>query len=341
MIQNDLIAELATQLGVERPMALGLLDGLFRAMVAELLAVRKLSLRGIGSFLLTHIPLQKTRSSSGVVYTPPCNKLLFESRLTGADDTVRLAVSRLMMKEDEARRFAQSVAAVFSSALKEQRDISLNGFGRFCRENGIYGFLAEPALEKLLNREYEELREIVLPGEGSVQSRRERNPYRYFISLSALLTLIVLVSVFYYWKLPPFFAVSTAKHSENMDGASLQKHPETVARESLQLRSPERQAGGAADSVTLEKGEYTLVLATFRKEVTARKELVPFRSAGIVTFVWPASVDGVQYYRLMTGRFSTYAAAAEHRKSLPRKIAERSYIQHVIKRAVLHGEKEL
>ncbi len=341
MTQSDLIAEFAALLGVERPVALSTMEGFFRAMQAELLVAQKLSLKGVGSFQITHTPLQKTRSSSGIVYTPPCNKVLFERRMSGRDDSVRLAVSRLSMSEDEALRFSRSFAAVFSRALKEQREVTLNGFGRFSSVNGRYGFLAEPAMEQLLNCEYINLREIVLSGEeGSLRPGRERNPYRYFLSLFALLILIVLAAVFY-WKPLHIFALSTAEPPQRVSGVAAEKAPEATGKPSVQPRSPERLAGGAADSVTLEQGEYTLVLATFRREKTAIKELAPLRAQGITTFVWPASVDGVDYYRLMTGKFSTYAAAAEQMKRLPKKVAARSYIQHVIKRVILHGEKEL
>jgi len=95
------------------------------------------------------------------------------------------------------------------------------------------------------------------------------------------------------------------------------------------------------DSLKLFKGDYAIVLATFKTEKGAHQQLVPLRSSGIKAFVWPSSMDGTKYFRLMTGRFANYTAASERLRGMPKKMVDGAYIQQVKTTVVLHGEKGL
>ena len=59
MINHDLIEELAGLLNVDTQESGRLLNAFFSAMVTGLLAERKLSVKGLGSFSVSHVPLKK------------------------------------------------------------------------------------------------------------------------------------------------------------------------------------------------------------------------------------------------------------------------------------------
>ena len=89
MTNRDFIEELAQRLDVEIQEADRLLNGFYSGMVTELLAVRKLSIEGLGTFTVKHIPLKKTSTALSFIYTPPCNILVFDSRFDKAHEKSR------------------------------------------------------------------------------------------------------------------------------------------------------------------------------------------------------------------------------------------------------------
>jgi nucleoid DNA-binding protein len=341
MTNLDYIEQLAVLLDLERQTARSLLTGFSNAIVAELLAVRKLSLKGLGSFAVNHIPAAKKSTSSSIIYTPPSNRLTFSRKMSGADDTVRLAVSRLSMSQADAEHFARSLAALFSGAVQQQREIRLNGLGRFALEQGVYSFFPERSIEELLNREYQDLEEVVLPQHQQSGDNGDRKKLPYILLLSAFMIAGVLI-IFLINRYPVSdFFTSRAKEPDKLSHAVVQKGTEESAGNSAQALHPDPSSAGAADSLVLEKDDYTIVLATFRKESTIRQEQLRFAAKGVVTFICPPVVRKTKYYRLMTGKFASHNAASERFRQLPEKTARDSYIHQVIERVVLHGEKGL
>ena len=336
MTNFDLTEELAGLLAVERPEAVRLLDSFSGAMAGELLASKKLALGGVGSFSVIYVPSEKKESVSGIVYTPPRNMLVFDRRSSGGDDTLRLGVSRMSMSQDEALLFSRSILTLLSGAVQQQREIRLNGFGSFSLENGVYGFFPDRSLEELLNREYLDLEELVLPLNDSSPGGRERKKLPPVLIVSSLLSAALLFAVLYSWRPDTLFSVGvqrpeipavTAVH----DGTAIPDIPVQLAP----------AVGGALDSVVLEKGDYTIVLATFKKEDTAIKELAALRPKGIKSFVWEVSSGRVKYYRLVTGSFSGSSEAAGQIRGLSEKTQGSPYIQHIIRKVVLYGKKGL
>ena len=343
MINHDLIDELAGLLDVERQEAARLLNSFAGGMVAKLLNERKISLKGLGSFTVTHHPATKKSTASSIVYSPPCNRLNFSAQMSGGDDTLRLAVSRLSMSDGDAARFARSLVELFTAAVQRQSEICFNGFGRFTLEAGVYSFVPDRSLEELLNREYQNLEEVVLPQHELVPDKRD-GKLRYVWPLSALFLaglLIVLLYGFY----PEAFVFVSTSHQPHQGAVTASVQRNTAIAQKLPVQEVALNEakvlpmGGDADSVVLARGDYTIVLATFRSEKTALRELVALRSGGIVAFVWPASLEGTKYYRLTTGKFSTRSAAKEYFKAMPGTTASGAYIQQVIKSVVLHGKK--
>ncbi|MEI8185118.1 MAG: HU family DNA-binding protein [Chlorobiaceae bacterium] len=343
MINQDLIEELAKLLNVDTQESGRLLNGFFSAMVIELLAVRKLSIKGLGSFTVSHVPLKKKRNATGITYTPPCNKLFYHARISGTDDTSRIALLQLLKNSGEADRFGRTLATVFFNAINQQREIQINGLGCFSKEQGAYGFIPERSLEELLNREYQNLGEVILPQHDTSQDSNESKRFRYALPLALLFVAGVLLAALYYGNHEAIFKIQTILHPTGKVTSIVQSRRLTVPQKpQLAVASKDlSRVSALVDSLDMEKGEYTIVLETFRLEQTALKERTRINEKGIVAYVWPVSGNGNKYYRLVTGKFSTRESAVEHLKGMPEKIAGSAYIQQVVKKGVFYGRKGL
>ncbi|MEI7695372.1 MAG: HU family DNA-binding protein [Chlorobium sp.] len=336
MIKSDLTEELAGLLDMERQEAASLFNGFCGAMVAELLAFRRLSVKGLGSFYVAHVPATKKSAGATTIFAPPINKLRFESTLSSGDETLSLAVSRLSMSQGEAARFARTLATLFSSAMQHEKEILLNGLGRFALEEGAYSFFPERTLEELLNREYQELKEVVLPHHE--QSGSEKRAFGSVVPITFVAVLALLLALWY----GKYSHSTKALPSKEVKSPVVQ--PQTPAQP--RIASVTTSAGAlasrsVADSLVLVKGDYAIVLATFESEKRALVELAPLRSAGINAFIWQASMDGMKYFRLMTGKFASREAAAEQLKGMPRNIVRGAYIQQARQTVVVYGKKGL
>lgn len=333
MINYDLAEELASQLDLETHEGASLFNGFCGAMVAELLAFRKLSIKGLGSFSVTHIPATKRSNGSVMIFAPPLNKLRFDGALSSGDETISLAVTRLLMSQGEAARFARALSTLFTAALQQEKYINLNGLGRFALEDGAYSFFPDRTLEELLNREYQDLKEVVLPHRETVM--REKGWPGYVLPLLLVILSGLLFAVLYGRFSSNTVFPLTAKVSKGV--VTTVHRSAGVVPSSASVRQRELPVA-AADSLLLVQGDYAIVLATFESEKRAIKELVPFRSAGIHAFLWPASMDGIKYFRLMTGRFATREAAAAQLKQMPAIMVIGAYIQQVKKNVVVYAK---
>ncbi len=244
------------------------------------------------------------------------------------------------MTQVEARRFGRILGKVFSRAVRQRSEIYISGFGKFSLESGSYRFIPESSLELLLNREYQDLTEVVLT------QHRARNgavkTFRYVVLFSAMLLLSVCAGFLYYSPQDVWFYFFKAPKVHDSVVSPVNRVTKVDRLESVQdtagmLSKQEK----AADSVVLVTDGYTIVLATFSNLATVHKEVLRLRKEGITVFVWPGYEKKIKYYRLITGSFSNRRAAVERLKRMPEKIGGRAYIQHVIKRVVLHGEKGL
>ncbi len=341
MMKSALIDELARLFDVEHEEAATLFNGFCGAMVAELLAFRKLSIKGLGAFYVTHVPATKQSSGTSVIFAPPVNKLRFESSLSSGDETVPVAMSRLAMNQHEATRFARCLATLFAAAMQQEQEIHLNGLGRFALEDGAYSFFPEHTLEELLNREYQDLKEVVLPTqESKAVTKSDWKMPRAALPIAAAMMVIALLAVLYNsYSERIFSAASTSQHqsAERMTiGATDKQHTPPSPQ-----KSPKPSVIAVADSLVFQKGEYALVLSTFESEQKAFRELVPLRATGINAFIWPAFMGGNKYFRLTTGQFATREAANEQLKLIPARMANGAYIQQVKKTVVVYGEKGL
>jgi len=336
MINYELTEELARQLDLETHEAASLFNRFCGAMVAELFAFRKLSIKGLGSFSVTHIPATKRSSGSAIIFAPPLNKLRFDGTLSSGDETISLAVSQLSMSQVEAGRFARALATLFTAALQQEKDINLNGLGRFALDDGAYSFFPDRTLEELLNREYQDLKEVVLPQHK--QFTGEKALPGYVLPLSAVILVGLLLAGLYGRFSLHTFSSSKARAVKSIATVVDRRAGIVAPPQSVSTAQHRELPGGVADSLVLVQGDYVLVLATFESEKRAIKELAPLRSAGINAFLWPAYMDGIKYFRLMTGRFASRDAAVEQLKRMPAKMVVGAYIQQVKKTVVVYAK---
>ena len=185
------------------------------------------------------------------------------------------------------------------------------------------------------------LGQVILPQHEEKKSERRSPGFILPLSVVVLVGLLLaIVSGRLSWST---FSPSTVEPSKSVatvvdrsSGAVAPAPPLSVPK-----AYPIKLPGGLADSLVLVKGDYAIVLATFETEKRAHQQITPLRSSGIKAFVWPTSMADTKYFRLMTGRFASYSAAAAKLKGMPPKMVEGAYIQQVKKTAVLHGEKGL
>ncbi len=348
--KNDgLSEELAEKLAIGVPEARHLLCAFSRGMAGELLATGNVSLGGVGSFSVAYVPSEKKTGASGIIYTSPRNRLVFDQRVTGRDDSRRIVLSGVTLGVGEAERFRKVFLSVFAAAVKQKKEIRLKGFGTFAHDDGSYTFFPERSFDELLNREYLNLDEIVLPLRDAspndpaiMKGRKNLRPL--MIAALFLIAAAILTGVFYLVTGPELLRYAQSdKTMEKVVAA-----PSPAESVSKPLTGPASGPSGAKaeaampESLVLGKGDYTIVLATFRKRETASGQAVFFRSGGVPVFVWPAKTGESRYFRLATGKFPTASAASETLSKMPPEVVDgQARIQKVTKEIVLHGEKEL
>jgi nucleoid DNA-binding protein len=346
---NDGLSEkFAERLSIGVPEARHLLCAISRSMSGELLASGSFSLGGVGTFSIAYVPSEKKTGASGIIYTSPRNRLVFDPKGSGRDDSRRIVPGWLSGADADSERCRKAFLAELSLAVKEKRDVRLKGFGTFASDDGNYTFFPERSFDELLNREYLNLDEVVLPpGDqdvsrtGSIAGRKTRRPFvtAGFLVLGGFLLLMFSLSGMP--GVPELFLMEAQpdRHVAASAGrVALPGHPAVLAA-SVPV---EQEHHAVTDSLALVKGDFTIVLATFRRAETAGMEARRIREEGIPVFVWPASLDGVDYFRIATGQYSTASEASDALREMKmRPDAQQACIQKVIKGVVLHGEKGL
>jgi nucleoid DNA-binding protein len=344
--KNDgLSEEIAERLSIGVPEARHLLCAISRGLAGELLATGNISLGGVGSFTVAYVPSEKKTGASGIIYTSPRNRLVFDSKVSGRDDSRRILLQGISTVDGDAERFRKAFCSVLGSAVRQKRDIRLKGFGTFADDGGIYTFYPERSFDELLNREYLNLDEVVLPirdpsatGTGGRIARKNKRPFLiagFLLSAGVLFGLLYLPGV----PEPREYGHAAVQPEQGISQPSAGEAAPKLSAETAAEARIVRDETAAADSLSLVKGNYTIVLETFRKAEKAAGEASRLRAEGVPVFVWPVSGEGIQYFRIATGKYSTAGGAAEALKNLPPGTETgKACIQKVIKAIVLHGE---
>jgi nucleoid DNA-binding protein len=349
MIDSSLTQKLMASLDCDEKEALRLLKNCGAAMVHYILASKKIAIKGLGVLTVRHIPLKKERQASGVTFVPPSNNLVYERREVGEGDIARLAISALSLSEHQAMRFSEVLASYFTVAFTAKQEITLPALGAFYADaDGLYGFHVAPSFTALLNREYCDLADIVVPvgNRWGLWQERFRALRPAFITVGAAGVLFTASLLLYRWfsEHPLQIVVPSTVSSAKAVKQSL--HAVAATASSMLESSTERPVTvlptpSFADSLQLERGAYAVVLATFQTERTAYEQVAVMRQAGIEAFVWPVFMEGTRYSRIMTGMFTTREAAEAHLKMLPEAFIKGAYVQKAKRNVVLYAKKRV
>ncbi|NTV66933.1 MAG: sporulation protein [Chlorobaculum sp.] len=333
---SDILARL---LGTAPDEAQRQLDRFAGGMTAELLDRKRLTVDGLGLFSVVHEQATRQATSSGTRYLPPGDRVAFEARKDRVGDAERIATGRLGMEAGEARRFAKALGDMVDAVKKGPGRLELRGFGSFTLVSGAFRFQPEASLEALLNIGYGGLKEIVIPERQAEKQTQPKSVESGGLKKVAL--FVAAVSIFASgWFLYRQFA------TDGFDLSSVGNSAESVvvAPVVLNAPSPAKAPGivpSSLDSLILQKGRYTVIVATYNTQKVARQEMARLSGGGRRVMIWPVKSGGVRYYRLVTGDFETRPAALDSMKAMPRKVAHNGYIQQAQKNVVLYGEQGL
>jgi len=304
------------------------------AMRSELLVNRPVPVPGLGVFFLRYCPAERRSGKGGVEYLPPRYRVVFERRIVSSAIFARMVSSNLSLEKEEMEEIAALFPVFLRDRLQERGEIVFPGFGRIASEHSVLGFSADASLEDFVNREYLNMTAIPL------LSKTTRFPMKHqgalFFAGAVAVACLAAVLLFFGGKKEPGGIPSSRQVTEL---AKAPLRPETASR-GPDANSQSRFFSGSG--VVLEPGEFTVVLATYRKQQTAEREMKRMSIPGAVLFVWPVTGSGKQYYRLAAGRFSSHveAEAWVDSSGLGRSTGTVS-IQRANRRVVLHGETGL
>lgn len=303
------------------------------AMRAELFENRLVPVPGFGVFLLRHCPAERRSGRDGVAFLPPRNQVVFEKRVVSDASFIRMISSRILLQQEETERLAVCFPALLNTMLQERGEIVFPGFGRFVSEPSGFMFTADQALDGLLNSEYHDLEAIPLSSHASVWTLKQKGVLLYTASG---VVLLILAGFFFFFVLQQNreFYVSEQRTAKK----ELPSRPEIFSG-SMPVADEGHPSSGSG--FFLQPGEYTVVLATYRKKQTAERERIRFDVPGSEVFIWPVTGNGRQYYRLAAGRFPNRGKAEAWMDSTGLGRTGKAYIQQANRRVVLHGEKGL
>jgi nucleoid DNA-binding protein len=336
---SDILARL---LGIAPDEAQRQLDRFAGGMTAELLDRKRLVVEGLGLFSVVHEQATRQATSVGTRYQPPKNRVAFEARKERTGDAERIATGRLRVEASEAKRFAKALAETFEAVKKGPGRLELRGFGSFTLVSGALRFQPEASLEALLNIGYEGLKEIVIP-EHSDEKQMHPVPEKPG-GLKKVAVFVAAVSIlacgwFLYRQFAPgrFDLPSAGGSAESVIAASVATVASSVPPSSI---APEF-VPSSPDSLTLQKGRYTVIVATFNTRKVVRQEMARLSEMGHRVWFWPVKSGSGRSYRIVTGDFGTRRSALDSMKSMPKGLPQHSYIQQAQKNVVLYGEQGL
>jgi nucleoid DNA-binding protein len=333
---SDILARL---LGIDPDEAQRRLDRFAGGLTAELLDCKRLTVDGLGLFSVVHEQATRQATSVGTRYQPPKNRVAFEARKERTGDAERIATGRLGVEASEAKRFAKALAETFEAVKKGPGRLELRGFGSFTLVSGALRFQPEASLEALLNIGYEGLKEIVIP-EHSDEKQMHPVPEKPG-GLKKVAVFVAAVSILACgWFLYRQFA------TDGFDLSSVGNSAESVvvAPVASNAPSPAKAPGivpSSLDSLILQKGRYTVIVATFNTKKVVRQEMARLSEMGHRVWFWPVKSGSGRSYRIVTGDFGTRRSALDSMKSMPKGLPQHSYIQQAQKNVVLYGEQGL
>lgn len=348
------IDELARELNRSTDDADQLFNTFCSSLTAALLARHTAVIRGFGTFTLQHVPATRGTTGSSIIFSPPNKRLCFSTATTGPDETKKLAIDASGMMLVEADHFATILPQLLTRQLQNGTLLIMPGLGRFTPEGESYRFHPDPELDALLNRHYHDLGDVVLPGTTATTKRnidqahnasRRRTPLiATLLLLTVTAILVTLVTRYRGTALPgPALGATTATPapptSTTPSGSAVTRTGATTVTPVAAINPATRIT--SPDSLQLTGGHYTLVLATFKTITGATAQIRQFKATGLVTYIWPAMMNGERYYRLATGDYTTYGAADTARHTLSGNQESGAYIQKINQTVVVYAKQSM
>jgi len=160
----------------------------------------------------------------------------------------------------------------------------------------------------------------VRPPTQPMMPRRESSPATRVIIVAAVVIALAVVvyllnsaGIIHLWGPKPIQPVVTEVATMPLDTAAL-----AAAAAATPPVSPPTPPAKPAEKkpVTVGKGEYTLVIASFRGRKTAEEEISRWVEAGYEGMISEKTVGGKKWYRLSIGRYESRKAAAKAGKEM-------------------------
>ncbi|WP_164927096.1 SPOR domain-containing protein [Chlorobaculum tepidum] len=334
---------LARLLGIGPDEAQHQLDRFAGGMTAELLDRKRLAVGGLGVFSVVHEQATRQTTASGTRYQPPRDRVAFEARKELTGDAERIASVRLGMEASEARRLAKALGELFEAMKKGTGRFELRGFGSFTLVSGALRFQPESSLEALLNIGYGDLKEVVIADHSAEKETLPAPEKPGGLKKAALFVAAVLMLAsgwFLYRQFAPDGVDALPSAGSSAESGVAAPVASSALSAPLSSKAPE-SVQASPDSLILQKGRYTVIVATFNTRKVVRQEIARLSEMGHRVWCWPVTSGGSRYYRLVIGDFETRKAALDSMKSMPKGLSSHSYIQQAPKNVVLYGEQGL
>jgi nucleoid DNA-binding protein len=317
---------LAERLGIDIGTAQRRLDDFSGALLSELLSGRRLSVDGLGSFAVEHDQASREQVAGGTRLVPPRNRLAFDSTSTASGDLRRIAADRMGLAADDARSLSSALGQLFTRCRRDGIGFTLRGLGDFsaAAAAGRFLFTPSPAIDSLLNTAYEGLQAISLPGGAVPDTATPASPKKPML-VAAVALLLLGTGAWLVLHLP--VSASSSSTADRAVPASAAPVPAGAVPQ--------------PDSSVLFKGRYTVIAATFSSSKAAGQERQRLSRLGLRTMIWPVWDDGRRFYRVVTGDFASYRAAADSLKGMPGSLYRNAEIKQAYKNVVIYAEQGL
>jgi nucleoid DNA-binding protein len=312
-----------------------LLPALAGAISAELLEKGSAGVCGLGVFSVEHFPAERRSEKDGTRYLPPGNRVVFRKRPADTGTFITMLVSRMQLDRQEAEKIGSFFTALFKDRCMQRSDVVFPGFGKiFCETDSVLRFEADKGFEGLLNSEYRDLTAIPLSSVDPANRGNRKYVFPALLVSALVLAIAGILSVAGSYK-PQGASTAASRIEDAREEKPKPKQVSSIRNDRAGLEKVSRTGA------LLERGEYSVVLATFRKEQTAREELKKASVPGFPVFIWPVTGAGKKYFRLAAGRFSTAGAAAVWMDSTGIGRDGKAYIQQAKRSVVPYGEEGL
>ena len=165
MKSTSCIVLLETKLALEREHVTDMLHETGMGLVGELLERGEVSVKGVGTFRVAHIPFKRKRMSDATRILPPEKNIVFQTRPVIDTRVLHIIREKAGLSHMEAVAFYRILASYFRESLAKKRYLVFDGLGSFRDVEGRYLFAPDDGLLDIVNSGYRHLPAFDLPKE--------------------------------------------------------------------------------------------------------------------------------------------------------------------------------